>query len=207
MVAVQEAWGENPPTVKALTLRMGHLKKLAREYDSENPSFAPSGRGRKAGGTVKKEEGYVTPASSPKQTVRTPKKGAAKKRAAEGKTAVTPRRMRRKVTSAKYVVEDTEGESDAEMKVEQDSDEEEGWKPAMVEEVDCAAEEEEIEEEEVTAEEAQGDEMEADGEVNGEAEDEEDRVTDEIKDVSSALQEKLTEANPGLFLSWSARWS
>ena len=198
MVAVQELWGENPPTVKALTLRLSHLKKLAREHDGGNSAFTTSGgRGRP---TVKKEEGYVTPISSPKVSAKTPKK-VVKKRVTEEvaeKVVAEPRRTRRKVNSAKYVEPELDFESSGDrahdVKAEDDEDGDDEWKPRKTgesdgdEEVTMAVEKSDSGEEAQVSDEAE--ETTIKDEVVG-LENKMERVTDEIKDVSTVLQENM----------------
>jgi len=55
-VEIRKAWGPDPPTVKALTLRLQLLKKLARENDVQDNEDKPS-----------KRAGLPTPTSSPKK--------------------------------------------------------------------------------------------------------------------------------------------
>lgn len=202
MVAVQELWGENPPTVKALTLRLSHLKKLAREHDAGNPAFAASkGRGNP---TVEKEEGYITPISSPKASAKNPKK-AMKKRDVESvaeNVVAEPRRTRRKVTSAKYVEPESDLNSDddgpREVNAEDDEDSDEEWKPRKIEGSDGEEQIEKNMRKSDAGEDTQGDEEATETAVKEEASELEgkiERVTEEIKDVSTALQENMKEKN------------
>jgi hypothetical protein len=109
-----------------------------------------------------------------------------------------PRRTRRKVTAVKYVesepeVHSSEEEGGLEGKDEDDGDGDQEWKPEM---------EEEDGEEEV---EKTGAEKKIDGgdaapdaavkEEVGDLDDEEERVTEEIKDVSSKLQANMNGGN------------
>jgi hypothetical protein len=193
MQAVQELWGENPPTIKALTHRVNHLKKLAREHDPSNPLF----KSKADATSVKKEEGYVTPVSSPKVDVKTPKKGG-KKRDAEdvADVEVTPRRTRRKVKDVKYVEPELEEEGDLFVKSDGNSDEEEEdqWKPPKMEldgeeDIEAGATEGiKREEKELDLEEVLEDD-------NAELQNTEDRVTAQIQGVSNVLQENMSKAN------------
>lgn len=197
---MQQSWGESPPTIKALTLRLGHLKKLAREQDPSNPIFKS-----KTGATsVKKEEGYVTPASSPKSSVKTPK-SSGKKRDVEEVADVkeTPRRTRRKVKDVKYVEPDSEEEKELFVKSDgmSDDEEEEEWKPSKVEsDVEDAVEEPAVDEPAAEEPAAESDESEKDvprATSKGTDVDDatEERVTDEIKGASNVLQENMNKAN------------
>lgn len=201
IVAVVDCWGENPPTVKALQHRLHHLKDLAAEYDSGNSSLKSS----KSNKTVKKEEGYVTPVSSPKTSNKTPKK-AVKKRVADevGKPVEAgPRRTRRKVTTVKYVDFESDLDSADEAVVkgltEEIDDEDDEWKPTKVEEQGD-------DEEEIVAVNEKGAVEKDLGNVKlappvclnddiSVSDVEEERVTEGIKGVSGVLQERMSKSN------------
>lgn len=173
---------------------MSALKKMAREYDAGNPM--PTSKGKP---TAKKEEGYVTPVSSPKASAKTPKKAA--KRVAEdvgGVANTKPRRTRRKVTSVKYVEPELEFESAEEggkwdVKTCGDEDEDEEWKPPNVEEMDGEKDGVAVDDETGPGEHAESFEEANKVDVKMEAEGE--RVTEGIKEVSSVLQESMGKAN------------
>ena len=110
-------WGHNPPTVKAITLRVGILKKMARENQ-------PSGKATPATPPAN-SIGLVTPIGSPK----TPSK-----RSTDSDEEITPRRMpkRRARQNIKYNEPESEesDEHDWHQVKELDSDsEEDEWVP------------------------------------------------------------------------------
>jgi hypothetical protein len=125
---VQKAWGPDAPTIKAITLRISALKKLAKEVvGADAGSATPTKKSR--------TNGLITPVGSPKAAVKRP-------RAEEKEEPVTPRRApkRQARKEVKYeesdvpadefdeVVEESESEYDEEkddesMKIEEEGDE------------------------------------------------------------------------------------
>jgi hypothetical protein len=110
-------WGHNPPTVKAITLRVGILKKMARENQASGKAAPVS--------APENSIGLVTPIGSPK----TPSK-----RSTDSDEEITPRRMpkRRARQSIKYNEPESEESDDqgCHQVKEFDSDsEEDEWVP------------------------------------------------------------------------------
>jgi len=163
-------WGPDPPTIKSLTLRVGTLKKLARDYDESAGSSAST-----PCTPIKKRGGLVTPKGSPKRGVQ------------EDSTPVPRAKRRAAAKKVKYEEPETDEDDFEDRKWpegfmsgfgDDEDDEDDEWRPTkeVHEDVDDEIGEERMKMELVGL---------------GKEEDLEEMVSEEIVEASRALQDGI----------------